>query len=153
MRFKHLVLGLFAVLALIIVLDYFISGEVRTETIMQNMKNVEQHNNPSGNVHYSYKVYTKTNSFFVSEEFSNSIQRGEQVVYRISPLFKEINGYKTVDATSFHTYSLRIWSGLLIPILAVMVLLIAYRYPEKLSILEFIAQALLLADTAYLLFW
>jgi hypothetical protein len=141
----------FAVSALIIVAGLLIPGKVYRTEISNIKREQQQYYNAARNQHHSYSLITPEHEFHVSEEFARTVAVNEPIDYSISRLFKEANWYRSTHEGSRSTYSLRIVSGLVIPILTLFAMGLAFRTKLKIETLVFVLQALLLADLIYLI--
>jgi hypothetical protein len=142
---------LFICLALTIVLDFILPGHTYSDRIIDVKKELEQYYNAAGNYHYSYRVFTPDNDFVVSEEFAQTVKENQEIQYEVSLVFGEVNSYGLLTSESNSIYVLRILSGLILPLLAIVVLVLGYKYGSKMSILVFVIQVLLLADLIFLM--
>ncbi|MEM6841073.1 MAG: hypothetical protein AAF632_02500 [Bacteroidota bacterium] len=141
--------GLF--LALIIVLDFSLPGITYTDKVIDVKKELEQYYNAAGNYHYSYSVITSKHRFFVSEEFARIVQENQEIRYQVSFLFEEVNSYHLTTSSDKNIYSLRLLSGLVIPLIAIITSVLRYKYRNKVGILVFVSQTLLIADLVFLI--
>lgn len=142
---------LFIFLALVIVLDFILPGHTYSDRIIDVKKELEQYYNAAGNYHYSYRVFTPNKDFVVSEEFAQSAKENQEIQYEVSLLFREVNSYGLLTFESNSVYVLRILSGLILPLMAIVVLVLGYKYGSKMSILIFVIQVLLVADLVFLM--
>ena len=143
--------GIFVLVALVIIIDFGLPGKVVNEAIIEVKRERQQYYNAAQNAHYSYKVITDTHQFFVEEDFATSIQAHEEIEYSVSRIFKEINWARILPSGSRAVYSLRILSGLLLPLLAIVSILVAYRFKKNIDTLVFVLQALLIADLIFIM--
>jgi len=137
--------------ALIIIIDFIIPSKVYTDPILNIKKERQQYYNAAGNSHSSYKVFTEREDFNVSGSFAKQIKGVEKITYSISPFFNEVNYYSLIDSEKRNVYSLRLVSGLALPLITILVLLLAIRYKKRVEILSFVFQVLIIADFIYLL--
>lgn len=142
---------LFILLALVIVLDFSLPGITYTDKVIDIKKELQQYYNAGGNYHYSYRVFTGKHNFSVSEGFAQTVQRKQKIQYQVSLLFKEVNSYRLTTSERKSTYLLRILSGLVVPLLAIVVLALGHKHGSKMSILIFVIQVLLVADLIFLI--
>ena len=96
-------------------------------------------------------MQTAQNYITVSPSFAATIKVGEPIYYKLSTLFNEINGYRLSEDQPFKVHSMRWFTGLILPLLAMAILLISLRYPDKYGTFLFVVQCVLIADLIYLL--
>ncbi len=137
--------------ALVILIDFTLPGKVFTEDVINIKKERQQYYNAARNYHYSYKVITNEHQFSVAEEFAKLAKNQKNIEFAVSRLFKEVNWYRLLSSDKKAVYSLRIVSGLILPLLIIISLVVAYRYKKKISTLILILQILLLADLIFLI--
>lgn len=150
-KLKRIIMLLFGLLALVIISDFCISSKTYEEEVIAVNRNKERYYNAAQNAHYSYTVQTATHSFSASEDFAIQFNENPKVKTKISLLFDEVNTAEVVATGETEVYSLRLLSGLVFPLLALIVLGLGYKQPNKRTILLFVTQALLLADLVFLL--
>lgn len=137
--------------ALIVLIDTYWPG-TSYHSIIENIETTyEPHFNAGGAGHYSHALVTSKHRFYIDEKTKESLSIGENIDYRISLLFKEVQDYAT-EKESFKSSSLRLFTGTITPLLAIIIMLFSFKMPEKLSILVFVFQAGLLADAIYLIY-
>jgi hypothetical protein len=86
----------------------------------------------------------------VTKEFAALELDNKKIEYAVSPIFKEVNWYRLLDSEKFF-YSLRIVSGLVLPLLTIISIFLTYWYHKKIGTLVFILQILLVADLVLLI--
>jgi hypothetical protein len=143
--------SLFVLTSLIILSDFILPGNVIVEEIIDVRKERQQYYNAARNHHFSYWVFTNSNNFSITEDFAKEIKKNQQIEFAVSPIFKEINSYRLLISGNEETYSLRVLSGLVIPLALILVIGLAFKYERKMDILIFVLQVLLIADLMYLL--
>lgn len=141
----------FVLAALVILVDFMLPGSIINEEIIGVQKEEQQYYNAAGNSHYSYQVVTSEHEFSVTEEFAESLQDHDKIEYSVSQVFKEVNWYSQPSPENKATYSFRTMSGLVLPLLMLLSILVAYRFKKNIGILVFVLQALLIADLVFLL--
>ncbi|WKN42141.1 hypothetical protein [Tunicatimonas pelagia] len=141
----------FILLALFIILDFILPGNTHVSKVLDVKKELQQYYNAAGNYHYSYRILTAEHSFSISEEFARVVQKEQEIRYEVSWLFEEINNYGLVASTARNIYLLRVLSGLILPLLAIVVSVLAYKYERKVSVVIFVFQLLLLGDLLFLI--
>ena len=143
--------AIFVLAALVIILDFILPGRVVNDEIIDVKIERQQYFNAARNYHYSYKVITSEHQFSVAEDFAELIQDEEKIEYSVSRIFKEVNWYRLLSSENRAVYSLRILSGLVLPLLTILSILLAYRYKKKMGTLGFVLQVLLVADLIFLM--
>lgn len=142
--------GVTLLVSLIILGDFILPGSIYTDEVIAIKKERQQYYNAAGNYHYSYKAVTSQHRFLVSEDFAKSAQ-DKKIKYSVSLLFKEINRYGLLSSKESMVHSLRIASGLILPLLIIGTILIAYKYKKRIGTLLFILQIILLGNLVLLI--
>lgn len=150
-KLRLIVYSIFCFVALIILIDFVWPGKIVKDEIIDVKSERQQYYNAAGNYHYSYKVITSQHAFSVEEVFAKSDLKSKRIEYSVSPIFKEVNWYKLLISSDKSSYSLRVVSGLILPLVAIILIIIAYRFPKYLGTIIFILQALLIADLIFLM--
>lgn len=148
---RHRIFILFSLIAVIIITDFTLPGKVFTKDIIAIKKEKQQYYNAAKNYHFSYELTTNKHQFLVTKDFVKSNWKNNKVNYSVSLIFKEVNWYKLTTSTIKSYYSLRILSGLILPLLVLTAMAFSYYYKKNLDIFIFVLQALLLADLIYLI--
>ncbi len=152
LELRHWVYSMYILTALMIVIDFQLPGRVLLDEVSDVKIEHQQYYNAARNLHYSYRVITSKHNFYVSEDFVDIVRKNRKVKYSVSRLFKEVNHYEVVGkAESKEMYSLRILSGLIIPLLVIIIMEMAYLNEKKFSILIFVIQVILIGDLIYLM--
>ena len=142
---------IFTIIALVILTDFVSPGSIVNDEILHVQKERQQSYNAARNYHYSYKVITSEHEFLVTEDFAALELENEKIEYSVSRIFKEVNWYRLLSSENKSFYSLRIASGLVLPLLTIMLIFVAFRFKKKIGTLVYIAQILLLADLIFLM--
>ena len=150
-KLRLLLYAIFTVAALLILVDYVSPGSVINDEIINVQKERQQSYNAARSYHYSYKVTTSEHEFLVEEEFAALELENEKIEYAISPIFIQVNRYRLLSSEDKSSYSLRIASGLVLPLLTIILIFVAFRFKKKISSLVYIAQILLIADLIFLM--
>lgn len=145
-KYERIFHALFALIALVILIDYAWPGETIEDRVQEVQKERQQYYNAAGNHHYSYKVVTSQHTFLISKEMAQLELLDRPINYAISPLFREINWYRPEAAEAKSTYSLRLASGFALPALFLVALLAIYRFQRRLGQVPMILQILLIGD-------
>ncbi len=138
-------------LAALIFIDFELPGKAVTGEIREIKKERQRYYNAAQNYHYTYKIVTADHSFTVSQDFAKEVAVGEKVEYAVSFLFHEVNRYASAQGEHSGIHSFRWVSGLILPLLTVVIMLLSMKYPGRLSIVSFVFQVLLIADLIYLI--
>lgn len=96
----------FALVALIILIDFAWPGRRINDDIINVQKERQQYYNAARNYHYTYKVTTNEHVFYVEEEFAELELLKERIAYAVSPIFKEVNWYRLLSNEKKTFYSL-----------------------------------------------
>ena len=148
--FKQLTKFTTLLLASLALLDMILPGQSFESIIEKITIRYEPYFNAVGNGHDSYAIVTEKHSFYIDEEAKEEISEGQEIQYRLSPLFKEIQHYQT-EYTLGKTSSIRLFSGVFLPIFCILVIVLSFRFKERLSIITFVCQVATLANLIYLL--
>jgi hypothetical protein len=108
--YSLLLLGLFTLV------DFAVSQEA-DHVVHKVSRILQSHNNASGNFHYAYKVITDKREVFVSQSFASLIEEGRPIQIYHSAVLGVVN--RVCYGNQCETYSLRWFTGLAIPILAI----------------------------------
>ena len=142
---------LFGILALVMVIDFIIPGTVVNNEIITLKRDRQQYYNAAQNHHYTYKVITNSHEFYITEDAATLNQNNKKIQYAVSKIFKEVNWYQLQASQKTSYYSLRIISGLVLPVLFIITIAIVYRSKRNLDILVFVLHILLLANLIFLI--
>lgn len=150
-KLRLLIHAIFILAALIVLVDFTLPGRIINDKIIEVKKERQQYYNAARNYHYSYKLHAHQHQFSVAEDFAELIQDEEKVEYSVSRIFKEVNWYRIPSSENKDVFSLRILSGLALPLLTIVPILVAHLYKKNMGILLFVLQVLLLADLILLM--
>lgn len=140
-----------ALIAMVILVDFALPGTIINDQIVDVKKERQQSYNAARSYHYSYKIITNEHKFLVEKEMVEQELRHERVEYAVSPIFQEVNWYRLLSSSDKSFHSLRLASGLILPIITTILIFVALRFNKKLGKLVFIAQVLLPANLIFLL--
>ena len=141
---------LFYILALIFILDFSLPGKEITSKV-SSIKTVRQnYYNAGGNSHLSYTLKTEDAQFIISKEFSKKIKQGDFITRKESILFNEVNSYRFNGFSV--TYSLRLFSGLILPLLVILIITAQTKFYLKISALSLIFKIMLVGNLVYVIF-
>ena len=143
--------GAFVLVSVVIIIDFLFPGKVYQNEILEVKGGRQQYYNAARNSHFSYKVVTPEHEFSISEEQAGLELDHQKIEYSVSRIFKEVNWYKIESSKDKLTYSLRTISGLIVPLLSIISILIAKFYKRNISTLVFVLQVLLIADLIYVI--
>ncbi len=143
--------AIFTLAALIILVDFISPGTIINDEIINVQRELQQYNNAAGSSHYSFKVITNEHEFLVTEDFTKLKLVNKNIEYSVSRIFKEVNWYRLLLSENKSFSSLRIVSGLILPLLAIISMFITYRYKKEMGLFIFILQVVLIADLIFLI--
>ena len=143
--------AIFALTAIVVIADFATPGRIIADDIVEIQKNRQQDYNDAENFHFSYKVITNEHAFQVKEAFGSMELENKKIEYSVSPLFKRVNWYRllTVEKRSYH--SLRLASGLILPLLLLLLLFLKFRYNKGNRRLLFIMQVLMIGNLIFII--
>ena len=150
-KLRLLLYATFTLAALVILADFVLPGRIINDEIINVQSERQQYYNAARNYHYSYKVITSEHEFLVAEDFAELELLNEKIEYSVSRIFKKVNWYRLISSENKSSYSLRIASGLVLPLLTIISIFVAFRYKKKIGILLLIIQILLIADLIFLM--
>lgn len=150
-KLRLLLYTVFAFIAIIIIVDFILPGRIINDKIINIKRERQQYNNAARNEHYSYKIITSEDQFSVTEDFAKLVKENEKIEYTVSPIFKEVNWYRLLSSENREFYSLRIMSGLVIPLLVMISIFVSYLSIKNINILLFVLKILLILDLIYLM--
>jgi len=142
--------GITLVTSFIILIDFIIPGTAFVDEEVSITRNIEKYYNAGGNSHNTYEVITSQHQFSVSEDFAKLVS-DQKIKYSVSLIFKEINRYGLYTSEKSEIYSFRIASGLVLPLLVIVALVIAYKYEGRINILLSVLQIVLLLNLILLM--
>lgn len=148
---QEAIMALCILLALIMIADYSLFGKTYTEEVTAINRSLESYYNAGGNSHHSFRIQTKNYNFPVSEHFASLSRVAQEMSVEISSLFGEVNSCELRGSGKKEVYSLRTFSGLILPLLVLLVMAFGYKYKGKLSSLVFVMEVLTIANLLYLL--
>jgi len=150
-KLRLVLYAIFTLAALVILVDFVSPGRIINDEIIDVHQERQQSYNAARNYHYSYKVVTNEHQFLVTEGFAELELVNKKIEYSVSPIFKEVNWYRLLSSQDKSFYSLRIASGLVLPLLTIVLIFVAFRYKRKIGTIVFILQILLIADLIFLM--
>jgi len=139
----------FALLGLIMIFDYCIGGKIYVEEVISINKSLQNYYNAGGNSHYSFHIETRNYNIPVTEDFASIAEEGQEMKIEISTFFSEVNSSELVKTGDKEVYSFRLFSGLLLPIFAVSILI--FKHKKEGSVLLLVIQVVILFNLVYLL--
>jgi len=141
---------IFYAIAILLIVDFSLPGKEILTKVNSIETTRQSYYNAGGNSHLTYTITTEESSFTASKEFVKKIDIGNLISIKKSILFNEINSYSFNGF--LETYSLRLFSGLILPFLVIVILLAQTKFNLKISALALIFKILLVGDLAYILF-
>lgn len=148
---RRLLYLIFSILAFIMILDFVIPGTPISDEIISLKNERQQYYNAAQNHHNTYKVITNNHEFYISEDAATLIEEHKKIEYSVSKVFKEVNWYRLESSQKTSYYSLRILSGIVLPVLFIIAIAMVYRSKRNLDILVFVFHVLLLANLIFLI--
>ena len=136
--------------ATLILIDSLLPGALVESTIIGVSVEEEFYNNAAQNSHNSYHVITEFNQFDINKERAGAFEKGQIITMRLSLLFKEVQSYSIEKEEFSNLYTLRIFTGIITPMLILLFMGIALKFGSRVSTLTFVFQAVLIADLVYL---
>lgn len=141
----------FALLALIMLLDFLVPGKVFEGKNIKVFSEHQAYNNAGGNSHQAYFIRTDEHKFWVERDFALLARDQQKLNYSVSRIFEEVNWAYLEEANVRFRGSLRIISGFIVPILFLLAVALAFSLKKDLGIFLFVFQVLLLANLVFLL--
>lgn len=149
-KLQTIILVLSAIIAIIVIIDFSFTGQTVTETALSSKAKLERYYNAGGNSHTSHSIHTKSYDFYASEDFQYEVKENDSLQLKTSLLFNEINSATLLKSNTTETYSLRLYSGLIIPLLFLIAFGIYLKFPDKITIITFVLAVLNLGNLVYL---
>ena len=149
--FKNIAYIVFSAMALIMLLDFIMPGTYYQEKIEHLKTERQQYYNAAQNSHTTTKVITKSHEFYITDSDVKHLEKHEYITYSVSKIFNEVNWYKAQFIQAKSHYSLRILSGVVLPILFLTVLLIKRYSKRNLDLFLFVLHVVLLFNFIFLL--
>jgi len=138
-------------IALVILIDFITPGKIYTDIILDVKKERQQYYNAARNYHSSYKVFTKRFSFNIPRSLAKEVKLNKKITYTVSPIFKEVNYSSHIKSKNRNMYSLRLFTGLILPLMVILIIVLSFKYRNRIDILSFVFQISLIGDFIYLL--
>ena len=149
--FRKRLYAVFSVIALIILVDYSLPGKTHSQEISDILQDRERYYNAAQNSHFSYRVITPEHEFTAKEDVVALEPGIDSIQYATSPLFNEVNWYQAKTSNSKSYHSLRMVSGLILPLLTLIVIFITLRSNKNIDTLLFVFGVVLIADLVFLI--
>lgn len=144
--------SLFVLVSLVKIVDFLWPGRIIQDEIIHIKRERQEHYNAARNYHYSYKIITSEHQFPISEDFVALIQEKAKIEYAVSRIFNEVNWYRLLSSEDRDVYSLRILSGLILPLLAIISILLTFLFRKNTSVFVSVLQILLILDLILMMF-
>ena len=141
---------IFYAIAILLIIDFSLPGKEITTKVNSIETNRQHYYNAGGNSHLTYTLKTNESQFIISKEFAKKVKSSDLIGVKKSVIFNEINSCSFNDFSE--TYSLRIFSGLILPFLVIVILLAQTKFNLKISALSLIFKILLIGNLVYILF-
>lgn len=150
-KIKLVVLLICALLSVVTLLDFDFDSGTFTEQIESFDQTRQRYYNAGGNSHKTFNIYTKSYEIQVTKGFYSTLQEGDLISVSQSLLFNEINKVWNPRNTMSETHSIRYFSGLVIPIVMLIVTGLAFKFRGKYETLIFVVCILTVANFIYIL--
>ena len=151
---KHILPGiylLFGLLGLIVLIDFFWPGPQVSEIISYKSREIASKKNGFRDYYYVSDLSTENYVVRTTNDFAAVAAVGDTLTIEISPIFKEINEVVLTKNKLSELYSLRIFSGLILPIVVFFILEISYKKRYGYATLVFVILVVFLVNFIYLL--
>lgn len=132
-------------IAFVIILDFSLPGNVYIDDVVKIERKLQRYYNAGGNSHNSYKIVTSDHKFTAEESFAKEAINKE-ISYSVSLIFNEVNWHRIVSEGKNNMHSFRLASGLIFPLIVIIVICISFKYNTNWNTLLFVLQFFLLAD-------
>jgi len=139
------------ILSILILIDFGLPGHRSKDLILEVQRKRQEHYNPSGNFHYSYKIVATKCSFSIGRSIAKKKLVDETMEYSVSPIFKEVNWFRLINWRDRSYYSLRIISGLILPLLSTLAIYLISLQQQKFEVLKFVIVVFLSSNFFYIL--
>jgi hypothetical protein len=149
-KLQTIILALSAIIAIVTIIDFSFTGQTITETALSSKAKFERYYNAGGNSHTSHSIHTKSYDFYATEDFQYEVKDHDTLQLKTSLLFNEINSATHLKSNTTETYSLRLYSGLIIPLLFLIAIGVYYKFPYKIAIVTFVLAVLNIGNLVYL---
>lgn len=150
-KIKVILIVVCCLMAVVTLIDFDFDSGTFTEQIESSDQKKQRYYNAGGNSHKTFKVYTKSFTIPVTENFYRTIQDNDEITVSRSLFFNEINKVWSPRNKMGETHSMRYFSGLAIPILMLIVAGLAYKFRDKYEVLIFVVCILTIANFIYIL--
>lgn len=141
---------IFYAIAILLIVDFSLPGKEIVTKVNAIEVNRQSYYNAGGNSHLTYTVTTEESQFTATKEFVKQLNVGNLISVKKSIFLNEVNSYSFNGFSE--TYYLRIFSGLILPFLVMVILLVQTKFNLKISALALIFKILLIGNLAYIIF-
>lgn len=141
----------FAIIAILMLIDYRFVKNTVTETIIDKHQRLENRQSVARNFYYAYYVKTTDHTIAVSKEFQKMVKEGNSISVEKSLLFDEVNRVTIADSGISELYSFRTAVGLILPSLVLIILGVGYKLGDRVSTLVFVSEVVLLFGFVFVL--
>ncbi len=149
-KIQAIILVFSTIIAIITIIDFSFTGQTITEPALSSKAKLERYHNASGNSHTSHSIHTKNYDFYASEEFQHEIKDNDALQLKTSLVFNEVNSTTIIKSNIKETYSLRIYSGLILPLILLIVIGFRYQFEDRYAIFTYVLILLNVANFIYL---
>lgn len=147
---KKWLIYVFMLINIALVLDFLIPGQEINSKILFKEKKEQRYFNAGQNSHYSFALHTAKHIIDIDEVSFDAVAVGDSILFTSSMLFQETNSYGLADKAR-QTNSLRSFSGLYLPLLALVTLCLGLYLRKRVDILVFVVQIMTLLNLVYCL--
>lgn len=143
---------LFGILALVIIIDFALPGQVVHDNVTNVQKQLQNYHNAAKGYHYSYEILTGGRRLMASEEMALLAMPGDPIAYSVSRVFQEVNWCKLHQSNRKFYFSLRWMSAILLPLFTLISIIADFKkVPEvNRSVVVFVLRVFLLAELLFL---
>lgn len=143
---------LFAGLIALITADFMLPHKHQTQPILEKIIRIESGHNAARKTYNTFALRTKDYTIAVEENIYKRAIENQEIDIAVSALFNKVGTIKLPTGET-QLYSFRIFTGLILPLLVLLILCLHTFTKLKLGILYFVAQAVLVGDAVYILFF
>jgi hypothetical protein len=150
-KMRRIYYGLIIFTAALLIIDFSIPTTPSTDTVL-NVKTTQQnYYNAGNNMHFSYSIVTEKGSFSVSESFTDLLQTGESIKIYRSIILNEVNALEITRNGFKEIYSLRWFTGMVIPLIVLILSIQKIVGIKRLNTVFLIAQIIFYLNVAFLI--
>jgi hypothetical protein len=137
------------IIAVLLLADFTVSKTEITERVITKKTQHQSYNNAGGNSHVSFRLITESKQFNCSASFFENLEKKSVIKIKESLLFNKVNSVLNVTTNQKETYSLRYTTGLGIPLIVLLLLILSLVKTKIPNILIFVTKVVIIADLVY----